>query len=176
MGEVPGSRKRRELCPNADENGPPDWMDPGGFPSGQRGQTVNLMAMPSQVRILHPPFAPQNKKTRCASVSSESRRRTPQVKTNLKAEPNPARRSAGPARVEAKRKRRSRACDRRAKEAQPDGTHCGCSSMVEPQPSKLKTRVRFPSPAFEVQISETSRTQAPDRLAQRRTRNAKRKH
>ena len=25
---------------------------------------------------------------------------------------------------------------------------CGCSSMVEPQPSKLKTRVRFPSPAF----------------------------
>ena len=25
---------------------------------------------------------------------------------------------------------------------------CGCSSMVEPQPSKLKTRVRFPSPAL----------------------------
>jgi hypothetical protein len=53
----------------------------GGFPSGQRGQTVNLMAMPSQVRILHPPLR-------------------------------------------------------------------GCSSMVEPQPSKLKTRVRFPSPAL----------------------------
>ena len=29
----------------------------GGFPSGQRGQTVNLMAMPSQVRILHPPLS-----------------------------------------------------------------------------------------------------------------------
>jgi hypothetical protein len=28
----------------------------GGFPSGQRGQTVNLMALPSQVRILYPPF------------------------------------------------------------------------------------------------------------------------
>src|SRR5690349_68121 len=27
----------------------------GGFPSGQRGQTVNLMALPSQVRILYPP-------------------------------------------------------------------------------------------------------------------------
>ena len=27
----------------------------GGFPSGQRGQTVNLMATPSQVRILSPP-------------------------------------------------------------------------------------------------------------------------
>ena len=26
---------------------------------------------------------------------------------------------------------------------------CGCSSMVEQQPSKLKTRVRFPSPALE---------------------------
>ena len=27
-----------------------------GFPSGQRGQTVNLMAQPSKVRILHPPL------------------------------------------------------------------------------------------------------------------------
>ena len=26
-----------------------------GFPSGQRGQTVNLLAMPSKVRILPPP-------------------------------------------------------------------------------------------------------------------------
>ena len=26
-------------------------------------------------------------------------------------------------------------------------SHCGCSSMVEQQPSKLMTRVRFPSPA-----------------------------
>ena len=25
--------------------------------------------------------------------------------------------------------------------------HCGCSSMVEQKPSKLTTRVRFPSPA-----------------------------
>ncbi len=29
----------------------------GGFPSGQRGQTVNLLAKPSEVRILPPPFA-----------------------------------------------------------------------------------------------------------------------
>ena len=28
------------------------------------------------------------------------------------------------------------------------GTICGCSSMVEHQPSKLDTWVRFPSPAF----------------------------
>ena len=28
-----------------------------------------------------------------------------------------------------------------------DGWLCGCSSMVEPQPSKLVTWVRFPSPA-----------------------------
>jgi hypothetical protein len=28
-----------------------------GFPSGQRGQTVNLVAQPSQVRILLPPLA-----------------------------------------------------------------------------------------------------------------------
>ena len=29
---------------------------PGGYPSGQRGQTVNLVALPSQVRILLHPF------------------------------------------------------------------------------------------------------------------------
>ena len=28
----------------------------GDFPSGQRGQTVNLLAMPSVVRIHHRPF------------------------------------------------------------------------------------------------------------------------
>jgi hypothetical protein len=28
----------------------------GSYPSGQRGQTVNLMALPSQVRILHSPL------------------------------------------------------------------------------------------------------------------------
>ena len=30
-------------------------MNMGDFPSGQRGQTVNLLAMPSVVRIHHPP-------------------------------------------------------------------------------------------------------------------------
>ena len=30
---------------------------------------------------------------------------------------------------------------------------CGCSSMVEHQPSKLDTWVRFPSPAFVVQTA-----------------------
>ncbi len=29
----------------------------GGFPSGQRGQTVNLLALPSKVRILLRPFS-----------------------------------------------------------------------------------------------------------------------
>ena len=31
---------------------------------------------------------------------------------------------------------------------------CGCSSMVEHQPSKLDTWVRFPSPAFPLIIKE----------------------
>ena len=34
--------------------GPIDYLD--GFPSGQRGQTVNLLATPSKVRILLHPF------------------------------------------------------------------------------------------------------------------------
>ena len=33
-----------------------EYFDMGGFPSGQRGQTVNLLAMPSKVRILLRPF------------------------------------------------------------------------------------------------------------------------
>ena len=32
----------------------------------------------------------------------------------------------------------------------PSSAFCGCSSMVEHQPSKLDTWVRFPSPAFVV--------------------------
>ena len=36
------------------------WCDvPEGYSSGQRGQTVNLLAMPSEVRILPPPPLPQ---------------------------------------------------------------------------------------------------------------------
>lgn len=40
-------------------------------------------------------------------------------------------------------------------------TACGCSSMVEPQPSKLMVRVRFPSPA------PRSRAHPVDRLRMR---------
>ena len=36
---------------------------------------------------------------------------------------------------------------RRFESCHPDHFFCGCSSMVELQPSKLVTRVRFPSPA-----------------------------
>ena len=35
----------------------------GDFPSGQRGQTVNLLAMPSVVRIHHLPPKPQRRKS-----------------------------------------------------------------------------------------------------------------
>ena len=41
--------------------------------------------------------------------------------------------------------------------------NCGCSSMVECQPSKLNTWVRFPSPAFFAQIAQSveQRTENP---------------
>ena len=42
----------------------------------------------------------------------------------------------------------------------------GCSSMVEQKPSKLTTRVRFPSPAPELTVRGTVRSGAP--VAQRR--------
>src|SRR5438309_7996890 len=63
----------------------------GGYPSGQRGQTVNLVAQPSQVRILlHPCWLFQQGR----SIAR------------------------------------------------------GCSSVVEPLPSKQAAWVRFPSPAL----------------------------
>ena len=68
-----------------------------GYSSGQRGQTVNLLAMPSEVRILPPPpFKVVKKSWELTRVLEESG---------------------------------------------------GCSSMVEPQPSKLIMWVRSPSPA-----------------------------
>ena len=78
------------------------WCDvPEGYSSGQRGQTVNLLAMPSEVRILPPPpFCPQ---------SGTDKRLF-----------EPVRHFA---------------------------VQGGCSSKVEPQPSKLMMWVRFPSPA-----------------------------
>ena len=111
----------------------------GGFPSGQRGQTVNLMAMPSQVRILHPPL-------------------TKVMATCIRREYWPhcacwrhfvCLRRGDPLHTRAPINRVStfdfisRTCDSGNTEFLG-----GCSSVVEPQPSKLKTRVRFPSPAL----------------------------
>ena len=39
-------------------------------------------------------------------------------------------------------------------------TVCGCSSMVEHQPSKLDTWVRFPSPALHVSVAQLDRATA----------------
>ena len=38
----------------------------------------------------------------------------------------------------------------------PEDAFCGCSSMVEHQPSKLDTRVRFPSPAPSIRASSSA--------------------
>jgi hypothetical protein len=77
------------------------WNDvPEGYSSGQRGQTVNLLAMPSEVRILPPP-----------PLSKEwYKNRLIELERHL-------------------------------------AIQGGCSSRVEPQPSKLMMWVRFPSPA-----------------------------
>ena len=77
------------------------------------GQTVNLVAQPSQVRILLPPLGEiENTKPTGKSRSrkaGETQEGLGLSETNV----------------------------------------CGCSSMVERQPSKLDTWVRFPSPATE---------------------------
>ena len=76
-----------------------------GFPSGQRGQTVNLLAQPSEVRILPPPPS--------GGWSYEAEAKILQTRWRF------------------------------AKKYESGG----CSSTVEPQPSKLMMWVRFPSPA-----------------------------
>ena len=53
---------------------------------------------------------------------------------------------------------------RRFESCHPD-TSCGCSSMVEHQPSKLDTWVRFPSPAFSLK-SEMPRKEENESVAQ----------
>jgi hypothetical protein len=104
-----------------------------GFPSGQRDQTVNLTAQPSEVRILPPPPArdvPRRRRSarrlgirrlrnagaRVGAVAAAPSGLMVSVATNL----------VGATQV---------------------AGHGGCSSMVEPQPSKLMVWVRFPSPA-----------------------------
>ncbi len=105
-----GSSEPRETCCPSSKR----VIVPGGYPSGQRGQTVNLMAMPSKVRILHPPVR-----------NDEGRNQNDEDSRVLL-----------PAGVSTFEFRHS------------DIGACGCSSMVERQPSKLMTRVRFPSPAL----------------------------
>jgi hypothetical protein len=95
----------------------------GGYPSGQRGQTVNLVAMPSQVRILlHP--SPTRQAWAGLGLTlmpaRPSKRRTPS----------------------SSRPRKSMDCRERIE------TNRGCNSMVEYLPSKQATWVRFPSPAL----------------------------
>ena len=52
---VAGEPANRIVSVNSEPTNVPDNAE-GSFPSGQRGQTVNLMALPSQVRILHSPL------------------------------------------------------------------------------------------------------------------------
>ena len=93
----------------------------GRFPSGQRGQTVNLMATPSPVRIrLSPPVGRFS-----SAISARHGARAHAARTSLPAFLGDPGRNPVAARV-------------------PQG---GRSSMVERQPSKLIAWVRFPSPA-----------------------------
>lgn len=109
-----------------------------GFPSGQRDQTVNLTAQPSEVRILPPP----PKRIRPGRLDAEGRSIGDCTREGQKA-------------CRAVFARLSK-IDQEAVErsgGQDLGglcvvkVRCGCSSMVEPQPSKLIMWVRFPSPA-----------------------------
>ena len=90
-----------------------------GFPSGQREQTVNLPAMPSKVRILPPPPGPRGV-IEGGGPGGATRA--------CRAGPNVALGVWFVVRLRGDSER-------------------GCSSMVEQKPSKLTTRVRFPSPA-----------------------------
>ena len=103
----------------------------GGFPSGQRGQTVNLMATPSQVRILFPPPL----RSPVLNLAGPPRERAPARLLTPHPSPNPA----NPPEAVTVRQSFLLASGQR--------TERGRSSMVERQPSKLSAWVRFPPPA-----------------------------
>ena len=129
-----------------------------GFPSGQRDQTVNLTAPPSEVRILPPPPGEAGKAVKKIAWPDE----TSSLSSGGGGEP--IRGSTIPL----------KAVSNVASNAMALRVDCwaplvlpsllagygfsgcgerivawlrGCSSMVELQPSKLNTWVRFPSPA-----------------------------
>ena len=99
----------------------------GVCPSGQWGQTVNLVAMPSQVRILSPPLGSPGGCVQPCSVESFNR-----SLRNFSESSNASGKTRRESEESVSRPARNR----------------GCSSMVEFQPSKLATWVRFPSPAL----------------------------
>ena len=121
-----------------------------GFPSGQRGQTVNLLQIASVVRIhLHPLVLEKEQHSiisRGGAVwklvglitrRSQVQILSPQLFAQL-------------AQLVEQRTENPRVSG-----SIPElGTICGCSSMVEHQPSKLDTWVRFPSPAQILQYSQ----------------------
>ena len=57
--EIDRSGSISELIHQSEEATLESNSAPGEYPSGQRGCTVNAMALPSQVRILPPPFQPR---------------------------------------------------------------------------------------------------------------------
>ena len=121
----------------------------GRFQSGQMGQTVNLVATPSAVRIRLSPPAPRAGGDGATDSVRPTRRDRRCIAVPL---PVIARRCL-PADA------RARPLERRLRSApgaefrggrglNPAGAEPGGrSSMVEPQPSKLMAWVRFPSPA-----------------------------
>ena len=116
----------------------PSATNRGRYQSGQMGQTVNLVALPSAVRI---------------RLSPPPRATRPRFPRNTR-----QRASNGAPRASACS---SAACCARA-------SFGGRSSMVEPQPSKLMAWVRFPSPAPTARASSSSSTDAGTRRAARR--------
>ena len=132
------------------------WRDPrpGGYPSGQRGQTVNLVALPSQVRILLHPCRParHGRSGRAGRlerlIRGISQRRT-QSRTTV--DPSLGLAAAGLPGVADS----VGACQVGIRESR------GCNSMVEYLPSKQATWVRFPSPALAAGIERSRRTAGP---------------
>src|SRR5882724_10492430 len=48
-----------------------DWLETGAYLSGQKGRTVNPLALPSQVRILPRPFKPPSMRAALRSRPSK---------------------------------------------------------------------------------------------------------
>ena len=147
---IPRGAQRRKGA-TRDERGFSHIGTSEGYPSGQRGQTVNLLAY--AFGGSNPPPSTNFVNGRCSDMEVDANHRTENAGSTDSpgASRNATRKRRGPGGAEGRMPGVIHLPPSQQQATRPQTTSVigkgGSSSMVELQPSKLTVRVRFPSPA-----------------------------